>query len=142
MKLPLFYLKRVTETTHSFKFIEFLQNRNCSIEITILIMTPPWFQACIYWKKSVIWRHHFQPPIFSMIVSLFHGRTWDNLHVKKTVFISQHLLQSSIIASGLWLIREKLICLVEENYCSPALLKVPIYSAELATIIFVWKVLS
>ena len=59
------------------------------------------------------------------------------LHVKKTVFISQHLLQSSIIASDLWLIREKLICLVEENYCSPALLKVPIYSAELATIIFV-----
>ena len=29
-------------------------------------------------------------------------------YVKGTVFISQHLLQPSIIASGLWLIRENL----------------------------------
>ena len=35
-----------------------------------LIMIPPWFQAFIYWKKSVIWRHHFQSSIFSMLVSM------------------------------------------------------------------------
>ena len=62
----------------------------------------------MYWKKFVIWRHHFQPSIFSMIVSLFHGITWSDPHVKETVFISRHLLQPSIIASGLWLIWEKL----------------------------------
>ena len=58
-----------------------------------------------YW---VIWRHHLQPSIFSMIVSLFHGSTWSNPHVKETVFISQYFLQRSIIINGLRLIREKI----------------------------------
>ena len=71
-------------------------------------MTPSWFWACIYWKKSVIWRHHFLLSIFSMIVSLFHGSAWSNLYVQDTVFISQHLLQPSIMTSGLWLIRKNL----------------------------------
>ena len=62
----------------------------------------------MYWKKFVMWRHHFQPSIFSMIVSLFHGSTGSDPHVKETVLISQHLLQPSIITSGLWLIWEKL----------------------------------
>ena len=31
-------------------------------------MILSWFQAYIYWKKSVIWRHHFLPYIFSVIV--------------------------------------------------------------------------
>ena len=106
-ELPFFYYIRVIAATHSFKFTVFLQNRNCSIEILILIMIPPWLQAFLYWKKFVIWRYHFQPAIFSMIVSLFHGSTWSNPHVKETVFISQHFLQPSIIISGLWLIREK-----------------------------------
>ena len=104
--LPLFYCKRVIAATHSFKFTVFFQNRNCSKEI-LKIIVPPWFQACIYWKKFVSWRHHFQPAIFSMIVSLFHRSTWRNPYVKETVFISQHFLQPSIIISGLWLIREK-----------------------------------
>ena len=42
------------------------------------------------------------------VVSLSHGNTWSDSHVKYTVFISQHLLQPSIIKSGLRLIREKL----------------------------------
>ena len=62
----------------------------------------------MYWKKFVIWRHHFQPSIFFMIVSLFHGSTWSDPHVNETVFILRHLLQPSIITSGLWLIWEKL----------------------------------
>ena len=85
----------------------FLQNRNFSNGILIIILIPPWFQACIYWKKFVIWRHHIQPSIFSMTVSLFHCSTWSNLHVKETVFISQYFLQPSIIINGLRLIREK-----------------------------------
>ena len=106
-ELLFFYYKRVVAATHSFKFTVFLQNRNCSKKILTLITTPPWFQACIYWKKFVSWRHHFQPSIFSMIVSLFHGSTWRNPHVKETVFISQHFLQPSIRISGMWLNREK-----------------------------------
>ena len=108
--LLLFYCKRVIAATHSFKFTVFFQNRNCSKEI-LKIIVPPWFQACIYWKKFVSWRHHFQPAIFFTIVSLFNGSTWRNPHVKETVFISQHFLKQSVIISGLWLIREK----VEEN---------------------------
>ena len=105
--ITLFYYKRAIAATHSFKFTVFLQNRNRSKEVLILIMIPPWFQAYVYWKKSVMW-HHFQPTILSMIVSLFHGCTWSNPHVKETVYISQHLLQPSIITSSLWLTREKL----------------------------------
>ena len=83
-----FSWKRVIAATHSFKFI--LQNRNCSkgILIIILIMIPPCFQTCIDWKKSVIWRHHFQPSIFSLIVSLFQGATWDNSRQKNCVYFT------------------------------------------------------
>ena len=42
-----------------------------------------------------------------MIVSLFHGSTWSNPHVKEIVFISQYFLQPSIIINGQRLIREK-----------------------------------
>ena len=97
---PFSYYKRVISATHSFKFIVLLRNRNFSKGMLTIILIPPWFQACIYWKKFVIWRHHLQPSIFSMIVSLLHG---SNPHVKETVFISQ----SSIIIVGLRLIREK-----------------------------------
>ena len=106
-ELPFFYYKRVIAATHSFKFTVFLQNRNFSKGILTIILIPPWFQACIYWKMFVIWRHHLQPSIFSMIVSLFYGSTWSNPHVKETVFISQYFLQPSIIINGLRLIREK-----------------------------------
>ena len=105
-ELPFFYYKRVITATHSFKFTVLLQNKNCSKEMLTITIIPPWFQACIYWKKFVIWQHQFQPSIFSMMRSLFHGSTWSNLHVKETVF-SQHFLQASILISGLWLIREK-----------------------------------
>ena len=105
-------------------------------------MVPRWIQACIYWKKSVMWWHHFQASVFSMIISLFHGSTWSDLYVKETVFISRHLLQSSILTSGAhdWFEKNWRVCLSEENFCSPSLLKVPIYSTELVTLTFVWKV--
>ena len=67
--------KRVFAATHSFKFTTFLQKKNCSKEMLILIMIPLVIQAGIYWKKSVIWRHHFQPSIFlsdSVIISREH----------------------------------------------------------------------
>ena len=56
-------------------------------------------------------------------------------YAKDTVFISQHLLQPSIIASGVWLIRENMK-VTEENHCSSSPLKVPIYATELVIIIF------
>ena len=110
-ELPFSYYKRVIATTHSFTFTVFLQNWSFSKGILTIILIPPWFQACIYWKNFVIRRHHLQPSIFSMIVSLYHGSTWSNPHVKETVFLSQYFLQPSIIINGLRLIREK----VEED---------------------------
>ena len=102
-----FYCKIVIKASHSFKFTVFLQNRNCNKKILTIIIIPPWFQECIYWKKFVSWRHHFQPSNFSMIVSLFHGSTRRNPHVKEILLISQYFLPPSIIISSLWLIREK-----------------------------------
>ena len=50
----------------------FLHNKSCSKEISsLIIMIPPWFRECIYWMKSVIWRHLLEPLTFSIIVLLF-----------------------------------------------------------------------
>ena len=100
-----------------------LQNRNCTKEILTIIIILPWFQARIYWKKSVLRRHHFQPSVFSMIVSLFHGSTWSNPHVNETVLVYFTILfaivyynkRSAIDSRKSWR-----VCLFEENYGSPA----------------------
>ena len=105
-------------------------------------MIPPWFQACIYWKMSVMWRHHFQPSIFSIIESLFDGSPWSDPYVKETMFISQHLLQPSLQqAVCRWFKKIWKVYLFEENNYGPALLKVPLYSTEQVAVIFVWKLL-
>ena len=84
--------KKTIAATHSFKFTMLLQNRSCSKEMSqLLTMMPAWFQECLYWMKSVIWRDLLQPPIFSTIVSLFYESTWSNPNVEETVSISQHL---------------------------------------------------
>ena len=118
-----------------------LQNRNFSKEILTIIIIPPWFQACIYWKKFVIWRHHLQPSIFSMIVSLFHRSTWSSPQVNETVIILfatiHYNKRSAVDSRKIWR-----VCLFEENHCSPAVLKVPIYFTEQVAIIFVWKVVK
>ena len=53
-------------------------------------------------------------------------------YAKVTVLISQHLLQACNIASSLSLIRKKLqiLYLFEESNCSPAVIKVSIYSTS------------
>ena len=56
------------------------------------------------------------------------------------MFILQHLLEVSIIVTILVVSRKfegYLLCLFEENNCSPALIKVPNYSTGLAAVIFV-----
>ena len=42
----------------------------------------------MYILKEVIWQHQLQPPIFSMVVSIFHGSTWSNPYVNGAAFIS------------------------------------------------------
>ena len=74
-KLPFFYYNRVIAATHSFKFTVFLQNKNFSKEILTIIIIPPWFQACIYWKKvSYVTTSFYNHPFFSMslIISREH----------------------------------------------------------------------
>ena len=60
----------------------------------------------------------------------------------RTLSNSQYLLQPSILLQAVrdWL-EKNWICLFTESHCSPAFLRVPIYSTELAPVIFVWKVL-
>ena len=103
-------------------------------------MIPPWFQECIYWMKSVTWRHPLEPSVFSIIVLLFHGSTCSVPYVRDTVSISQLLLQPSILVHAVcgWFEKNWMICLFEESHCSPALLKVPLYSTELVAVIFVY----
>ena len=83
----------------------------------ILIMVPPWFQACIYWKKPVIGRHHFF--FDSVIVS--RERLQQSIfqrHIYFTTFVATiHYNKRSVVDSR----KNWRVCLFEENHCSPAL---------------------
>ena len=106
-------------------------------------MIPPCFQACkkevcIYWKKnilkvyiegSVVWRNQLQLSIFTMIVSSFHGSNWSDPYVKET--FCSHPLQQVVCS---WFNKFWRVCVFQKSHCSPALLKVPIYSTELVTV--------
>ena len=72
----------------------------------------------------------------SSIISWEHFKQAD---VKPTVFISQHLLQPSIVNG--WFVKIWRIFLFEESHCGHAVLKVPMYSKDLYPVIFVGKVL-
>ena len=104
---------------HSFKFTMFLHNKSCSKEMSqLIIMIPPWFQECIYWMKSVIWRHLMEAFIFS-------AGALETIHMSRTLLsILQLLLQPSILLQAVcgWFEKNWMICLFEESYCSPALL--------------------
>ena len=70
-----------------------------------------------------------------MTVSLFHGSTWRNARVNKTVYFTTlfatiHYYKWSVIDSR----KRWRICLFQENHCGPAPLNVPIYSTELVAI--------
>ena len=71
-----------------------LQNRNCSKEIVTIIIIPPWFQTCIYWKKLLydditsthpffLWQcHYFTGALEEIHMSrklcLFHNTFWNH----------------------------------------------------------------
>ena len=90
-------------------------------------------------------KEKLQPLILSNLLCFCrNGSTRSDPYVKDTVFISQHLLQPSTThplyqAVCGWFEKKLSACLFEENHCSPALLKVPIYSTELVAIIFFGK---
>ena len=132
---------RVIAATHFFKFtvcLYTISNLLC-IYIYILIIIPPWFKACIYWKKSVTWWHHFDPSIFSMIVSLFHGSTWSDPHVKRSTWLCVYFttLVAAIHYNKWSVVDSRKI----EVYVYWKKTTVPIYFTELVAVIFVWKAL-
>ena len=88
-------------------------------------------------KEVCFMATHYQPSIFSMMVSLFHGSTWRNPHVKETAYFTT--LFATIYYNAWSLFDSRKIwrvCLFQENHCGPTLLKVPIYSTELVAITF------
>ena len=93
----------------------------------------------IYIERSVVWQNQLKLSIFTMIVSSFHGSNWSDPYVKET-FCSHPLQQMAVVDSISFEVFNK-VCVFEKSHCSPALLKVPIYSTELVTVCFVWKVL-
>ena len=95
-------------------------------------MIPPWFQACINWKITIYLK------ISIPAIHLFYG----------TVIISLEHMKQSTLSRALCIFRNhqlgvcgwfekiwRLLCLFEESNCSPALLKVPIYSTELVAVV-------
>ena len=109
----------------------FLQNRNCSKEILTIIIILPYmttsFTAIHFFYDSVIisWEH------------LKQSTCQENCIYFTILFATIHYNKRSAVDSR----KSWRVCLFEENHCSPAVLKVPIYSTELVAIIFVSKVL-
>ena len=101
---------------HSFKLTVFSQNKSYSKEISYLIlMIRPWFRECIYWMKSVIWRHLLQPSNFCMVVfsQKYLKRSICQGHcVYFTKLAAMHFLCDGVIISQEHLKRS--ICL---EYC-------------------------
>ena len=143
-ELHFFYYKRVIAATHSLKFTVFLQNRNFSKEILTIIIIPPWFQACIYWKKvcymttSFTAIHFFYDSVFISREHLKKSTCQGNSLYFRILFVTIHFNKRSAVDSR----KSWIVCLFEENDCSPANLKVPIYFTEQVAIIFVWKVVK
>ena len=94
-------------------------------------------EHCHYFTEALKAIHYVKDTVLLLLLLflLFTKRIFFFLEKA----ISQHLLQQSIVTSGMWLIRENLTG--TERHYSLALLKVPVYSTELVAVIFVWKVL-
>ena len=118
-----------------------MQNRNCSKEILTIIIILPWFQACIYWKKVCYMTTSFTAIHFfydSVIISWEHlkqSTCQENCIYFTILFATIHYNKRSAVDSRKFWI----VSLFEENHCSPAVLKVPIYSTELVAIIFFFQ---
>ena len=142
--ITFFYYKRVIAANHSFKFTVFLQNRNFSKEILTIITIPPWFQACIYWKKvchmttSFSAMHYFYDSVIISPERLKQSTCQGNCLYFPILFATIHYNKRSAVDSR----KSWRVCLFEENHCNPAVLKVPIYFTEQVAIIFVWKVVK
>ena len=142
--ITFFYYKRVIAVNHSFKFTVLLQNRNFSKEILIMIIIPPWFQACIYWKKvchmttSFSAMHYFYDSVIISPERLKQSTCQGNCLYFPILFATIHYNKRSAVGSR----KSWRVCLFEENHCSPAVLEVPIYFTEQVAIIFVWKVVK
>ena len=117
----------------------FLQNRNWSKEILTIIIILAWFQACIYWKKLCHMTTSFPAIHFfydSVIISRDHlkqSTCQGNCVYFTILFATIHYNNRSAVDSG----KSWRVCLFEENHCSPAVLKLPIYSTEVVFVIFV-----
>ena len=97
------------------------------VSVRISSFSGPYFPFLVsgmyIFKKSIVWRYWLQPSILSTVLSLFYGSTWSDPYVKDTVRKFERYV----------------FLYIEESHCSPALLKVPIYSTELDAVIFDWK---
>ena len=117
----------------------FLQNRNFSKEILTIIIIPPWFQACIYWKKVCYMTTSFTAIHFfydSVIISRQHlkqSTCQENCLYFTILFATIHYNKPSAVDSR----KSWRVCLFEENHCSPAILKVSVYFTEQVAIISV-----
>ena len=139
MNYPFFYYKRVITATHSFKITVFLQNRNFSKGILTMILIPPWFQACIIMKKVCYMTS------FTAIHFFYDSVIISRQHLKQSTYQGNCLYFTILFATKRSAVDSRKswrVCLFGKNYCSPAVLKVAIYSTEQVAIIFVWKVVK
>ena len=131
-EFPFFYYKRVNAATHSFKFTVFLQNRNTLVSRMHILKN-----VC-YMTTSFTTIHFFYDSVIISQQHLKQSTCQGNCLYFTIIFATIHYNERSAVDSRKsWRVR-----LFEENHCSPAVLKVAIYSTEQVAIIFVWKVVK
>ena len=97
-----FYYKRAVATTRSFKFTIFFQNRRSCSKVTFLV------SGIHKLKDSLLVDDiNCSNPFLLSVIILWEHLKWS-LMPRALFFILLHLLQPSITAGGLWLIRENL----------------------------------
>ena len=79
--ITFFYYKRTTAATHSLKLTVFLQNKNCSKEISVINDISLVSGIYIYWKKSVILKHQLQQSSYHIYGSVM--TSWE--HLKRSI---------------------------------------------------------
>ena len=107
---PFFYYKRAVAGMHSFKFTVFSDQEELQQEDIIVINYNTSLVSGKYiLKDSMIFDNINSSHPFFLLLSLFQGALEAIHYPKGTVFISQYLLQSPIITSGLQLILRKAV---------------------------------
>ena len=140
-----FYYKGAVATTHLFQaYRVFSERKFLARGYQPPTMIPPSSHACIY-LKIICYLTMSISPVHFFYCTVFVSRE----HVKRSIvsrifYLSQNTYYSHPSKQTIYGWFKKilrLLCFFEESNCSPALLKLLVYSTAAVAVTFIWRVL-